>query len=428
MVNKVVKVIRICGFCLLLCFVWINDLPAEEILTWDSCVEETRANNPELASAREKIIQKQADRSIAISGLLPYVDTDFTESRRHADDSGTTRGRSYGISGRQLVFDGFKTVNDIKAASRSLDATQYNYAVVSSNTRLDLGTAFTELLRAQRLIKITEDIAKRRRQNYELVKLRYQGGREHRGSLLTADADLAQAELEVVEAGRNIRLSRRRLNKVLGRETYSPVVAEGDFDNYETTSEQPYFEYLAYSNPLLRELIAKEEAAQYYLRSSKSEFFPTVYLGAGASRTDTNRTDNNDEWSVRATVSLPLFEGGSRFAGVSRAKAVLAETRADKRSGRDGIVFQMEDTWIKYHNAIDAVSVRQKYLQATEERAKISRAQYSTGLVSFDNWIIIEDDLVRAKKAYLNVQAEVLVREAYWIQAKGGTLEYENEE
>ena len=425
MAYKIINGMATCG---LLCFVLINNLPAEEMLTWDICVEETTIHNPELFSAREKIIQKEADRKIAVSGLLPYVSTDFTGSQRHTDTGGTTKGYSYGISGRQLVFDGFKTTNDIKAASRSLSAIQYNYAVVSSNIRLDLGTAFAELLRAQKLIKITEDIAERRRQNYGLVKLRYEGGREHRGSLMTADADLAQAELEVAEAGRNIHLSQRRLNKVLGREIYVPVLVEGDFDDYDRAAGQPDFEFMAYNNPLIRELIAREEAAQYSLQSSKSAFFPTVYLGADASRSDSDKIDDSDEWSVRAAVSLPLFEGGSRFAGVTKAKAVLDQARADEQSGRDDIIFQMEDTWIKYHNAQDAVSVKLKYLQATEERAKISRAQYSAGLVSFDNWIIIEDDLVKAKKAYLNAQAEVLVREAYWIQAKGGTLEYENEE
>ncbi len=59
-----------------------------------------------------------------------------------------------------------------------------------------------------------------------------------------------------------------------------------------------------------------------------------------------------------------------------------------------------------------------------EERATISEAQYSSGLISFDNWIIIEDDLVMAKKSYLEVQANALLAEANWIQAKGGTIEY----
>ena len=61
---------------------------------------------------------------------------------------------------------------------------------------------------------------------------------------------------------------------------------------------------------------------------------------------------------------------------------------------------------------------------ADEERAKITRAQYATGLATFNDWIIIEDNLVRSQKAYLDAQASLLLAEAYWIQAIGGTLEY----
>ena len=66
-------------------------------------------------------------------------------------------------------------------------------------------------------------------------------------------------------------------------------------------------------------------------------------------------------------------------------------------------------------------------MEAAEERAKITRAQYATGLSAFDDWIIIENNLVSAEKAYLDAQANMLISEAYWIQAIGGTLEYDKE-
>jgi outer membrane protein TolC len=75
-------------------------------------------------------------------------------------------------------------------------------------------------------------------------------------------------------------------------------------------------------------------------------------------------------------------------------------------------------------DAIEVVDVERKTLEATEERSKIAEVQYATGFISFDNWIIIEDDLVRAKLAYLDSEANALLAEANWIQAKGETLEY----
>jgi outer membrane protein TolC len=63
-------------------------------------------------------------------------------------------------------------------------------------------------------------------------------------------------------------------------------------------------------------------------------------------------------------------------------------------------------------------------LLANEERSRISEAEYATGFTTYDNWTIIQDNLVSAKTAYLNAQAEALLAEASWIYAKGEVLEY----
>ena len=71
------------------------------------------------------------------------------------------------------------------------------------------------------------------------------------------------------------------------------------------------------------------------------------------------------------------------------------------------------------------VAVRVKFLEAAKERATIAEAQYSTGHLAFDNWIIIEDNFVSAEKGLLEAQVSALNAEASWIYAKGGTLEDE---
>ncbi len=74
-------------------------------------------------------------------------------------------------------------------------------------------------------------------------------------------------------------------------------------------------------------------------------------------------------------------------------------------------------------DAADNWQVKQKYLAANEQRALIAYAQYSTGLIDFDSWTIIEDNLVNTRKDYLNTRANLLLAEARWFQAKGGTLD-----
>ena len=70
-------------------------------------------------------------------------------------------------------------------------------------------------------------------------------------------------------------------------------------------------------------------------------------------------------------------------------------------------------TWKDLKDSLEDLSVKRKSLEATEERAKITKAQYEKGIVSFDDWVIIENSLALSRKSYLSAQADMLVAEAY---------------
>lgn len=407
-----------CSCCLL------HGAGAEEVLTWKDCVKEARKNHPDLLSAQEVVKQAKTNKSITISNMLPQISTELTERTSHSGALTTTDTYSYGITAQQLLFDGLKTPYDIAAAAKEVKATQYNYDVTSSDIRLRLRTAFIELLKAQELLTITKDIYVRRTQNADLVRLLYEGGREHRGSLLTAQANLAQAEFDVTQAERDITVSQRRLNKELGREESKPIRVTGNFVDSKAKRGRPKFEALAANIPSLESLVAAREAARFNVKAAKANFFPQLYANASAGRTDSDWPPDQDEWAVGVTLTLPLFEGGRRWAEVSKARAILNQAQADERSGRDSVILTLEQAWTTWQNAIDTVVVKNKFLQAYEERARIARAQYANGLISFDNWTIIEDNLVQVQKSYLDAQAAAVIAEAQWIQAQGGTLEY----
>ena len=132
----------------------------------------------------------------------------------------------------------------------------------------------------------------------------------------------------------------------------------------------------------------------------------------------------NNNYDLSLSLTLPIFEGGLRLAQVSKVQAAYNQLVADERSTRDSIIVALEQYWVALQDALETVEVQGKTLNASQERSKIAEAQYSTGFITFDNWIIIENDLVNAKKTYLNSQVNALLAEANWVKAKGETLEY----
>ncbi|MCX5686447.1 MAG: TolC family protein, partial [Candidatus Omnitrophica bacterium] len=382
----------------------------------------------------------KASKEITRSAVLPQITgaasrTTTQQPSGGGTSSGMTSASSakrkpptvyeYNISGQQLLFDGFKTSYDLSTAERNIRASQYNYDVTSSNVRVGLRTAYANLLIAQELLTVSEEIEARRRQNLALVKLRYEGGREHKGSLATSEADLAQAVYDVDQARRAIYAAQRQLTKELGRRKFVPIKATGDLEPKSTDSQMPDFEKLAETNPLLRQLIEKKEAAMFGLKSAYASFFPQIYTLGSLGNTNTTWPPDKNQWSAGASLTLPIFDGGNLIASASKAKATLGQNEADERSGRDSVIFTLSDTWIKLEDAIENVSVQRQYLEAAKERARISEAEYAIGLLIYDNWIIIENNLVVAKRSFLSAELNALTAEANWIQAKGGTLDYD---
>lgn len=417
-------------------FLFSDHVFPQEALDWEKCVKEASKNHPDLSAALYELDQTIEDKEITRSGLLPQIGINAGETTQNASSGSASNSSSgkirtqytYELNGQQLLFDGFKTSYDLSTSERNIRASLYNYEVTSSNVRLQLRTAFANLLSAQELLQVTESIAKRRKDNLELVKLRYEGGREHKGSLLTAEADLAQADFEVKQARRSIYATQRQIVKELGRYKYTgPLVAVGSFEVKDAEKEMPDFDGLADTNPFLKELIAKKEAAKFGIESAKAEFFPQVYATGSTGNSYIDWPPGKNQWSIGTALNFSLYEGGSRLANVRRAKSAFMQAGQVERSGRDGVIFTMVETWTALQNALEKVEVQRKFLEATKERARISEAEYAIGMLSFDNWIIIEDNLVSAKKSFLAAEREALIAEANWIQAKGGTLDYDKE-
>ena len=59
------------------------------------------------------------------------------------------------------------------------------------------------------------------------------------------------------------------------------------------------------------------------------------------------------------------------------------------------------------------------YLQAEGVRAEIGRSQYASGMLSFEDWDRIENDLISSEKSDLGGRRDAVVAEANWEKVQG---------
>jgi outer membrane protein TolC len=394
-------------------------------LTWDECVDIAKQNNPQVISAKEKINQAISQKKINASSLFPQLSASFKdqESKIMEDNQDVINSYSYGLTGSMLLFDGFQTIYKIKASSMDLQKAEYDYQNISSQVRYDLRVAFIQLKYAKELVSLTQAIAERRKQNEGIVALRYKVGREHRGSLKTAQADLDASESEVRQALRQVDLARAKLSEVLGKEISNDIEVNYDEDLKDMDNEQIDFSKLMQDHPQVKSYNFQMKSTKYSLSSAKANYFPEIFANASVGGSSTDNSSPQNSWNAGINVTLPIFKGRQTRETIKQLKSKLKQSESDLADTENSVLYNLKDKWNNLKNSIEDSVVQEKYLDAALERAKISQAEYSTGLITFDDWTIIENNLVNAKKSLLNAQTNAYIAQAEWVQGYGGTLD-----
>lgn len=427
-----------------------QDAAAEDMkISWKECVSITMDKNPELKSSRELVIQSKAKVGTAVSGYLPQINANLGASvnRQTSQDQTTQQystnvnqllineatkkkwddsySYSYGISGKQMIFDGLKTVFDIKSAESLVDQSKYQHQAKSSDIRLSLRDAYIQLMKSQESIGLLRTIANRWKKNLELVKMRYTAGREHRGSVLNAEANYARAILELRQAESGIRVEQMSLLRQMGISWYTPVSADEKLVGKKPTASRPDFGSILKKHPLVLQASMNRRSAEYASKSKLAAFSPVISATGSVGKTDSRFPPDRTNLSAGLDVSVPIFNGGNNYFSYRAAESETRRLVADEQTAINTVLYNLEEKWNAWQNSIGNTAVQKKFVEASEERAKIAEAQYSIGLVTFDNWIIIETELTSNKKNYLSAIADELAAEARWLQAQGEVLSYE---
>ena len=393
------------------------------VLSWEDCVKEAFAGNSDLKSAREKIFQAEQDLLVTQSGGALQVSAGLNENNSFPLTTGTYSASSgYSLSGTYRLYDGNQYYFDVAAAKEKVNAAKFAYEMVSASVRNNLRAAFIDLFNAQELISITEDIKNSRKENYDMVKLSYDAGMEHKGSVLLAEANYLQSDYEVTAAKRNLKLSSAKLMRQLGRKIENPAKVTSGFELTYDLKEIPDMKKLVQANPSYRQNQAQKAAADLNLQSARTAFSPQISLNGSAGKSVSNFSWTTPDLSAGISLSLPLVDGGLRAAQVDKATSLSLQADITLFIAAYDLEVSLLNSWISFQNAFDQIGVRKKFLEATKERAEIAEVQYSNGLINFDNFTIIEDDLVNAKKALLNAQINYLNAENSWLNAKGAAL------
>jgi outer membrane protein TolC len=242
---------------------------------------------------------------------------------------------------------------------------------------------------------------------------------------MRAEAIAEGARFEVRQTSRRMESQAILMGRDIGGMFVLPMQVEGDLEQMvpRVKDVTPDYPKLAVQTPNVHKLIKTAESLKAAVVSAQSAVWPkmdgTLDYGYAGNRV----TNWRDQMSLGFKVSVPFFSGGQNIEGILKAKADYEAAREAARSVRDDVIAQLADAWVQYVDAVEAVEVSRKFLEASRKRSDIVRAEYTTGLVNFQDFDTSEQDLANSERAYVQSLGDVLVKEANWEFVKGSTLE-----
>ena len=394
-------------------------------------VTRASANNTDLQQAAARVLAARALLRDAQADLLPQVGAQLGASRATIEPGlGGLPGQASNLGTALAVAswepDFFGKLTKTRNAA-SLDAQSREAALQSARlvVQSDVAQAYFELraLDAQR--EIVRQTVSAYADTLHLTQRRYQAGDVAELDLVRVQAEVASTNSQALALDRERAVHEHALAVLLGELPTQFSLAPADWAGALPGVPAGVPSTVLTRRPDVAAAQLAMQAAETRAGVARLAWFPDVALTAEGGFASTDLGDlfkwSARAWGVGALLSLPVFDGGRREAGVQTANAQWDIAAAAYREQVLGAFRDVEDQLASLRLLSDQAGAQKVAVDASARATVLSDTRYRNGLVS-------QLELLDARRSELaNRRVAVQVRAAQYqatvglIRALGGS-------
>ncbi len=384
-------------------------------LTWSEVAAIGLKNSHNLVAAQKQLESTEWSYRKSLTTFFPQLSANAGYSQDLITE-GNPQTYSEGLSASENLFQGFADIYGMQSAYANLEFQKADYQASEASVMYDLRSAYITLATAKENVDILKQILDQRSQNSSMIQLRYDGGNEDKGNLMTTKADEAAARADLVSAQRDLDLAWLKLSQLLGQNVSGEIASVTP-----SSAEAADIYYMSKQTPDYVKAQKTYELADLSQKTTISEFLPTLQLRLSDNKTGATwpPSDNTDK-ALGLNLSYDFFPGGSNIADRAIAGANLDKAKETLEQTLNDLVYTLKTSYTDYRDALDSLEVAKQSLAASAERSKISNAKYQNGLTTYDEWTLIQDSYIQAQKGLVSAERAALLAEASWYKSYGG--------
>ena len=354
-------------------------------------VESALKNNPKINAERENLKSVKQNINISKSEFLPSLTISgsqtSTKSTNIVNQDRSTSGESKRntetkkFSVDQKIFQGFQGYNKFKKSQLELEKAKNEYKKVEQSVILKSVSAYYDLIFKNQNKEFNLANVSLFERQVESDRSRLQKGEISLTDLAQSESSLAGAQADFTKADTEYISATAEFEKI------TRVSAPRNLENnYQVSFFMPEnlnnaLKLSSNNNPSLA--IARIELAisEKELSVEKAKLSPSATLNYSKSENkDLSATvDENDQETVKATISWPIIQGGKNFSSIKKFKHKKEKNRLLLENTENEVKTDTATSWSFFQSAESVFNSTAVQLKAAEIANEGITLEYDSG-------------------------------------------------
>ena len=372
-------------------FAWEKSLPTDREVTLEECTAFVLGTHPRIKGAEQDEIAGKYRVKETQAAYWPFVNFQANAAYQHSSGArvgnavvsnpSDIRTAAMAFNLNWILFDFGRTYFNVQTQKKLEDALAYDLATAQNSVTYDVRDAYFNVLRSQTLLRVAHATLDQANSHLKQAQAFYEVGTRPKFDVTSAEVEVNDATLQVIQAEDAIKTSMVTLTTRLGIDPLTELKVQ-DRPELEKM-DYPLADYLelAMKNlPNLQALYERLNAAEMTVKQAYSDFLPSLSSSATANWFKEEHSPTVDTQLVQVTVDVPIFEGFRRTARLGETKAAALSAKYRIEDAKNDVALVVGQA---YTRAVDA-RTRTVTLVASVTKAKenldIAQGRYEAGV------------------------------------------------
>jgi outer membrane protein len=395
---------------------------AQESLSLDDALRLALQNNGLARAALAETDAADARLAAARANLYPSIDLSSSTTRTRIEGGGAiadTTQRQNGFGLEWLLLDNGQRELRIRQSSRTAEATRQSTRDTVRRVLFQTARAYYEVLRRKELLQVADTAVRRAETLLEVAKAQAEVGAAPQKDVLQAEADLANARVQQIQARNALRLAETDLKRLIGWEAQKPLPAltapDAPSSPDPALSVEQLWQRARLQRPDLRDAELRLQISRLGLDAARLNSLLRLQISARGFRE--YEPNSRTQGSLSIVASYPLFDGGLTRANLREAEASLQSAQFRLQQAERDAYAEVESAVLSIREASErleaskiAVAAAQRNFDAAQESLREGVGTIVEVLTAQLALITAETNLVQA--TYDAAVAELQLRVA----------------